>query len=70
MTAMTEPPPQPADVVTLTSEKPVRMAAVTHESAPKPMVDGAERPSSVAPYTAPLSFSWRDEPLGKKPPTR
>jgi hypothetical protein len=73
---MTDTPPQAVDVVKLTSEKPMRMAAVTPERAPKPIVDGAPRPSAVAPYTAPLSFSWRaipfeNRPLAdKKPPVR
>ena len=74
MTDPIDPPQDPAaHIVRLASERAVRMSAVTPdaEKIQKPIVDPeVDRPSSISPYAAPLSFSWRDQPLDKKPPTR
>jgi hypothetical protein len=61
-------PLQPGDLVRLGAEQPLRMTAITGSKLGSDGPSPPKRQSAIAAYKAPLTFDWRNRPLGG--PTR
>lgn len=66
--AETAAPLQPGDLVKLGAEQPLRMTAITGSKLGSDGPSPPKRQSAIAAYEAPLTFDWRNRPLGG--PTR
>lgn len=63
-------PLQPGDLVTIGNEQPLRMSAITGSRLGSDGPAAPKRQSAIAAYEAPLTFDWRNRPLGGPPRQR
>jgi hypothetical protein len=63
-------PLRPGDLVTIGTEQPLRMSAITGSRLGSDGPAAPKRQSAIAAYDAPLTFDWRNRPLGGPPRQR
>lgn len=61
---------QPGDLVKIGTEQPLRMTAITGSRLGSDGPAAPKRRSAIAAYDAPVTFDWRNRPLGGSGPGR